>query len=190
MSETSRGRKRRFFTTPPPDLVLPDDAKERAPQLQTPQRSAVLAVLYFYQEESIYCPLSRVRKVFNIPKSIASDIVRSKRARRLQNSDLPDTRGALRELTNADANAIADYINQAEFEEKGETWLTLTERAGVVPKDQKKEYSTKIIQSRVTAISGIKTCKAAIKEELTENVQIARVRWCIRYLVLRPHRVD
>ena len=112
-------RKRYRFSTPPP-VIAPKNTPKK--HLETPQRSAVFAVLYFCEKEGIPCSLSKLQDHFNIPTSTASDVLRSKRARQLQNNNhKPDTRGAPRQLTNADANAIGTYINQYPFEEKGDT---------------------------------------------------------------------
>lgn len=113
-------RKRRRFSTPPPVVATEEFASHQQAQLETPQRSAVLSTLYFCEVKGIACNLAEIREVFNIPESTASNIIKSKRAQRLQNADEPNTRGALRELTNSDANAIATYINEAPFKEKGD----------------------------------------------------------------------
>ena len=102
-------RKRYRFSTPPP-VIAPKNTPKK--HLETPQRSAIFAVLYFCEKEGIPCSLSKLQDHFNIPTSTASDVLRSKRARQLQNDDYePDTRGAPRQLTNADANAIGTYID-------------------------------------------------------------------------------
>ncbi|OCK97059.1 uncharacterized protein K441DRAFT_656401 [Cenococcum geophilum 1.58] len=60
-------RKRTRFFTPLP--VVAEDRDGHA-QLKTPQRSA----------EAIPCSLNKLKEHFNIPRSTASDVFRSKRA--------------------------------------------------------------------------------------------------------------
>ncbi|KAF2175018.1 hypothetical protein K469DRAFT_768181, partial [Zopfia rhizophila CBS 207.26] len=119
--------------------------KDPFEHLETPQRSAVLAVLYFCDKEDLYCPLNKIAEIFNIHESTASDILRSKRAQRLHNSDGPDTRGRPRQLTNSDANAIASYIDECLFEEKGDHWPELVYKARVVPADGMENYTHQCI---------------------------------------------
>ena len=135
-----RKRKRPRFETPPP-VVVPKKENQQE-QLETPQLSAVFAVLYFCEQEGIHCPLQKLQDVFNIPLATSHAILKSKRARRLQNSaDEPDPRGAPRQLTNSDANAIASYIDQCPFDEKGYTWEDLQHKAGVEAPDKKENFS-------------------------------------------------
>lgn len=161
-------------------------------QLETPQRSAILSVLYFCEKKELPCSYKDLHEAFgfSIATNVTSSIVKNKRARRLQNSDDPDNRGALRELTNSDANAIATYIDEALFEEKGDPWVDLAYRAGVEFPKGRAELTRQIIQRRVTEVSGIKSHKAAVKEAVSEDVQKERVRWSIYWLVRRPHGVD
>jgi transposase len=51
-------------------------------------------------------------------------------------------------------------------------------------------YTSRTIQKRVKEVSGIKTCKAAIKEELPERIQKLRQAWCNTQLLKRPHRLN
>ncbi|KAF2242068.1 hypothetical protein BU26DRAFT_164629 [Trematosphaeria pertusa] len=186
----SQRRKKRRFLTPPPVLATDEYLSHQQAQLETPQRSAVLSTLYFCEVKGIPCNLSEIREVFKVPESTSTDILSLKRARRLQNSDEPNTRGNLRELTNSDVNAIATYIDNAPFKEKGDLWVDLAFRAGVNPPPGKKEWTRQTIQQRVTELTGMKSHKAAIKEDHPEHIQRARVRWCIAQLVIRPHGVD
>lgn len=113
-----RKRKCPRFNTPPP-IVAPEGSHQQE-QLKTPQRSAVLAILYFCEKEGIHCPLQKLDEHLNIPVATSHQVVASNRPRQLQNSNDPDTRGAPQKLTNSDANAIATYINQSPFKEKGD----------------------------------------------------------------------
>ncbi|KAF1941726.1 hypothetical protein EJ02DRAFT_466299 [Clathrospora elynae] len=93
-------------------------------------------------------------------------------------------------MTNADANAIATYIDNCPFEEKSDPWKDLAERAGVVKEYRDKEnldFDTQTIQKHVTAVSTIKTHKSVVKEKHTPKQQQQRYEWCILMLELRPH---
>jgi arginine utilization protein RocB len=113
-------RLRYRFSTPPP-VTLTDEQKNESFQLQTPQRSAILSILYYYEKKGIPYNYKDLNEVFGFSTTTCGTIVKSNRARRIAHSDEPDTRGTLRELTNSDANAIATYINEAEFDEKAES---------------------------------------------------------------------
>jgi transposase len=80
-SETTKRRLRFRFNTPPRELV------ESLPQLHTPQRSAILGVLYFCEKKAIPCNLLDIQSVFGIAKSTAHGVVASGRCRRLKNAD-------------------------------------------------------------------------------------------------------
>jgi transposase len=84
-SETTKRRLRFRFNTPPRELV------ESLPQLHTPQRSAILGVLYFCEKKAIPCNLLDIQSVFGIAKSTAHGVVASGRCRRLKNADPPHT---------------------------------------------------------------------------------------------------
>jgi hypothetical protein len=140
-----------------------------------------------------HCTLKHIEEVFNVPTTTSSNIIASKRARRLEHSDEPDVRGRPRKLTNQDANSIATYIDEAPFEEKGDSWEDLAFAAGVITHkefEENKENSMhgRTIQRHVTEVSGIKTFKAAKKEDLDNSIKAQRVDWCILQLLLRPHR--
>jgi transposase len=81
----TKRRLRHRFDTPPRELV------ESQPQLHTPQRSAIIGVLYFCEQKSIPCNLLDIQSVFGIAKSTANDVVASGRCRRLKNADTPRT---------------------------------------------------------------------------------------------------
>ncbi|KAF2028950.1 hypothetical protein EK21DRAFT_113332 [Setomelanomma holmii] len=186
--------KRRYqcrFNTPPP-VVASDDAA----QLATPQRSAVFAVLYFCQKKRIHCSLKDIHEVFNISTSTSSRVLRSGRPRRLQNSDQPETRGRPREFSAQDAEAIASLLDELPFEDKDLPWQDLSVEAGVL-KDITREaantmdvYSERTIQRHVTAVTGVKSHPAAVKEKHTETQQNAWVAWCAVQLQLRPNGAD
>ncbi|KAF2179590.1 hypothetical protein K469DRAFT_595590, partial [Zopfia rhizophila CBS 207.26] len=106
-----------------------------------------------------------------IPASTASDILKSKRPRRLQESDKLYTRGRPRRLTNSNANAFTTYIDQCEFEEKGDLWPELAYNAG----------------RRFKGVSGIISHKAAGKEDHPPWLRVERVRWCRLQIEIRPH---
>ncbi|KAF2627917.1 hypothetical protein BU25DRAFT_458305 [Macroventuria anomochaeta] len=121
MPKAPQRRLRRYFETPPRELVPLEE--EKPAQLHTPQHSAVIAILYFCQQQKIPCKLEEIEEVFGYPTSTSSDVAASGRCRRLQNHNTePDTCGALRQLKNSDVNAIVDYIVKAPFEEKGDPW--------------------------------------------------------------------
>ncbi len=114
-------RKRRLrtrFSTPPPVVA---DPEARNKQLDTPQRSAIFAVLYYCQKKQLPCSLEDISEVFGIKKSTASDVLATGRPRRLQHSDEVDNRGRLPQLSSQSANAIATYIDECEFDEKALT---------------------------------------------------------------------
>ena len=120
----------------------------------------------------------------------------SGRARWLQNQqDVVDNRGATRQLTRQQATLIAEYVDNAEFDEKALTWEDLQEAAHIpiahelrrASDGNSSTYSSNLIQSRVTEVSGIKTCKAAIKEELPEAIRTQRVFWANLQLSARPN---
>ncbi|KAF2258833.1 hypothetical protein CC78DRAFT_548809 [Lojkania enalia] len=179
-----RNVKENHLKTPPP--VVAPNGKEDHEQLETPQRSAVLAVLWFAQKTDTACSYQDIEEIFGIDKSACSRLVKSNRARRLQNSDEPDSRGALRELT----NAIASYIDQCPFEEKGDPWGDLAERAGVVSPEGKDHWARQTIQKRMTEVSGIKTHTAAVKVDHPPRIRQERVQWCVIQLELRPHGIQ
>ena len=77
--------------------------------------------------------LEDITKVFNIKKSTAAHILASGRARRLQNQqEVVDNRSGTRQLTAEQANLIAEYIDDAEFDEKALTWEDLQEKAHIL----------------------------------------------------------
>lgn len=182
--------KRLRLTTPPRELIKTDDAP---PQLDTPRRSAILALVYFNQEENQPCSLQRISTVFGIHPSTISRVVASGRCRQLQHSDAPDTRGRPRGITNADAEAISTYIRDAPFDEKSFSWQDIAEKAGVVKEYRHErgarnlQWHPKVIQRHVTQWSGIKTHKAVTKEAHS----LAQVRWRAAYIntqiTIRPN---
>ncbi|OCK98720.1 uncharacterized protein K441DRAFT_654003 [Cenococcum geophilum 1.58] len=86
-------RKRTRFSTPLP--VVAED-RDGHGQLETPQRSTIFVVLYFCQQEAIPYSLNKLKEHFNIPRSTASNVLRSKRAYYLQYLNKLDLRGAPR----------------------------------------------------------------------------------------------
>jgi hypothetical protein len=181
--------KRVRVNTPPPGLALTVvDA-----QLKTPKRAAIFSVFYFCQQQHLPCTLEQVKETFGIPTTTSARVLRSKRCRRFQNSrDQEDPQGLPRQLTAADATAIALYIRQAPFNEKGDSWQDLAERAGVVKEyihERGKEniqFHAETIQQRVTIATGIKTHRAIVKEEHTEPQRVARIQYCSEQLAMRP----
>jgi hypothetical protein len=116
------------------------------------------------------------------------------RCRRLHNSDEPETRGGQPEFTAADAEAVASYICQAPFEKKSDSWQDLAKRAGVV-KEYKHErsvlnvqFTEQHIQKRVTAVTEMKTHKAAVKEKHCPALVQMRLQYCNTQLRLRPKK--
>lgn len=190
MPKARRLRKR--FTTPPRELV--PEEEDKLPQLSTPQRSAIFAVFYFCEQQKLPCNYESFSSVFNIPKTTQSRVLVSGRCRRAQHHDsIPDPRGRERILTHADALAISDYIVQAPFDEKDDTWEELAERAGVVKEVQSKrniQYHPTTIQRRVTEATGLKTHKAVVKEKHTPAQIEARMEYLHIQLELRPHSKD
>ena len=112
-------RFRRHFKTPPP--VVYDEAAHHK-HLLTPQRAAVLGAVYYCDMLRIPCSFDNVQKAFKIPSSTISRIVNSREPRTLKHTDKPDSRGAIRQLTGAEAFAIIDFLDHCSFEEKAETW--------------------------------------------------------------------
>jgi hypothetical protein len=132
-------RKRELFATPPPVVAqVNDDAPaSRSQHLKTPQRSAILAVLYYCKKKEIPYSFNSILEVFNLrSKATVHSVVKSKRARRLQNSDEPDARGAPRELTNQEATSVANYLDDCPFNNKGDPWVTVASKAYVFPKGE------------------------------------------------------
>jgi hypothetical protein len=93
-----------------------------------------------------------------------------------------------------DAEAVASYIRQAPFEEKSNLWQDLAKRAGAV-KEYKHERSVlnvqftgHHIQKRVTAVTGMKTHKAAVKEKHCPALVQMRLQYCNTQLRLRPKK--
>jgi hypothetical protein len=74
------------------------------------------------------------------------------------------------------------------FDDKGDPWITVANKAGVYPhEDLKKEkWSEHTIQRRVTEVSGIKSYVAAVNEPTKR----ARITWYTVQLRLRPHGVN
>ena len=181
-----------FFTMPrrkklpPPPLELqpwPDRPPNgRRPQVETPKRSAIFAVYYWAQQQNIPCNLHSISTVFGIPKSTASDILASGRCRRLQHSDDVDNRPRLRELTRSDTNAIATYLDQAPFEEKSLPWQDVADQAGVAKEFHENQpntqWSSAVIQRRVTQDESIKTHKAIVKEKHRPAQIQKRLEYC------------
>ena len=104
------GRRLRTIITTPPRTLFP--AEEDQPfQLETPQRSVIHSVVWFYQCKKIRCKLDDIDDVFDIPTSTSSNVIASKRCWRVQNSEITlDHRGNPRLLTTSDAIAIDSYI--------------------------------------------------------------------------------
>jgi len=95
-------RLRSRFTTPPRDLIPPEG--QTTPQLTTPMRSAIFAVTYYCEQRRIPCSLKDVHEVFGYSSSTASDVLKSKRCRRLQHTDILDPRGRRKPPVNAAGN--------------------------------------------------------------------------------------
>ncbi|EMD97685.1 hypothetical protein COCC4DRAFT_33324 [Bipolaris maydis ATCC 48331] len=129
--------RRLKINTPPPELQpLEEQADGQRPQVQTPKRAAIFAVYLWAQQQSIPCNLASISTLFGIPKSTASDILASRRCRRLQNADdVVDTRPPPRQLTRSDTAAIGTWLDEAPFDDKSLPWQDISEKAGVV-----KEY--------------------------------------------------
>jgi hypothetical protein len=177
---------RQRFSTPPP-VVLDPNARNK--QLDTPQRSAIFAVLYYCQKKQLPCSFEGLTEVFGIKKSTASDVLATGRPRRLQHSDEVDNRGRLPQLSGESANAIASYIDDCELDEKALSWEELQRlaRVATAPEHSAETYHRTTLWRRVNEVSGIKTCKAAIKEELPIHIQTQRVNWCNEQLRRRPN---
>ena len=183
---------------PPPPLELqpwPDRPPNgRRPQVETPKRSAIFAVYYWAQQQNIPCNLHSISTVFGIPKSTASDILASGRCRRLQHSDDVDNRPRLRELTRSDTNAIATYLDQAPFEEKSLPWQDVADQAGVAKEFHENQpntqWSSAVIQRRVTQDESIKTHKAIVKEKHRPAQIQKRLEYCRIQLQQRPSGTD
>jgi hypothetical protein len=153
---------------------------EALAQLETPQCSAIFAVYYYCQEQGLPCNLGAISSVFNILKSTSSDVLASGRCPRLQNSDEDNPRSGLQLLSHQDAEAIAQYIREAPFDEKSDPWRDLAGRAGVVKEyrhereAENMQFHSTVIQRRVTQQTGIKTHKAVVKEKHTKEQVEAR----------------
>jgi hypothetical protein len=186
MPSDKKRRLRQRFSTPPP-VVLDPNARNK--QLDTPQRSAIFAVLYYCQKKQLPCSFEDLTEVFGIKKSTASDVLATGRPRRLQHSDEVDNRGRLPQLSSESANAIASYIDNCKFDEKTLSWEELQRLAGVAtaPEHSAETYYRTTLWRRVNEVSGIKTCKAAVKEELPIHIQAQRVNWCNEQLRRSPN---
>ncbi|KAF2621990.1 hypothetical protein BU25DRAFT_219956 [Macroventuria anomochaeta] len=125
----SKKRLRHRFNTPPRELVLLEEDKPA--QLHTPQRSAIISSLYFCEQTGYPASREDIHKVFGYAERTVTNIIATGRCCRLENADLPDTRGGPRLMTNSDANAIASYLDNCPFEEKGLPWQDLADKAGV-----------------------------------------------------------
>jgi len=164
--------RKRFEGTPPPVVAPPGSQLQ---QLETPQRSAIFAVLYYCEKKGIHCTLQDLQDTFNIPISTSSRVLASRRARRLGDSDQIETRGR-------------DYIEEAPFEEKGDTWVDLAYHAGAT--SDKTQISARTIERRVGEVCDIHAFKAAKKELLKPYICAQRVDWCKLYKQLRPTGKD
>ena len=177
-------RFKRHFETPPP--VLYDEGAHHK-HLLTPQRAAILGAVYYCDVQRIPCSFRDVQKAFNIPHSTISRVVSSREPRTLKHSDKPDSRGQERQLTGADAWAIADYLDHCTFDEKAETWQDIQINAGVVASLGKEAYHRTTIWRRVNEIAPISEHIAAQQEEHPPERQEERVQWCDIQLKKRPH---
>ncbi|EUC27749.1 hypothetical protein COCCADRAFT_45533, partial [Bipolaris zeicola 26-R-13] len=186
--------KRIRLTTPPLELQPPTEqpAPGTRPQLETPKRSAIFAVLYYCEQQSLPCNLQSISTVFEILHSTVHDVYSSRRCRRLQNSNEVDSRLPLREISRSDTNAIATFLDRATLEQKSLPWQDIAEEAGVVKhyhheKGQENEqWAAKVLQRRVTADEGIKTHKAVVKEQHTPTQVDKRLKYCRIQLQQRP----
>ncbi|KAJ5031779.1 hypothetical protein PSV08DRAFT_385856 [Bipolaris maydis] len=173
--------RRLKINTPPPELQpLEEQADGQRPQVQTPKRAAIFAVYLWAQQQSIPCNLASISTLFGIPKSTASDILASRRCRRLQNADdVVDTRPPPRQLTRSDTAAIGTWLDEAPFDDKSLPWQDISEKAGVV-KD------TGAIQRRVAHDEGIKSHKAVVKGKHKQAQINSRLEYCSIQLQQRP----
>ena len=177
--------RKRFKGTPPPVVAPPGSQLQ---QLETPQRSVIFAVLYYCEKKAIHCTLQDLQETFGIPTSTSSRVLASGRARRLEHSDQIDMRGRPRLFTNQDARTTGDYIEEAPFKEKGDTWIDLAYHASAIL--DKNQVSVRTIERRVGEVCDIHTFKAARKELLEPYICSLRVDWCTLHKELRPEGKD
>lgn len=180
----TRGRKRQKFSTPPRDIVSKEPAQKH---VSTPTRAAVLGAAYFYEQTRQPCSTKDLATIFNILERTCRRILSSRRARQLQNLDDPDTRGHPRTLKNLEADAIASYIDNSTFDEKGEDWETIANKSTV---DEDARGLLRVIYwRRVKEVADIKTYVAAIRQDHPPKRRTHRIEWYIEQLELRPHGV-
>jgi hypothetical protein len=162
-------RSRTRLSTPPGMII-----KTSQKHVQTPTRSAILAVLYFAQEKGLQCTLSDINSVFNVPERTAKRIKQQGEPRRLGHvpDAGPDPRGPHRRFTHSDSEAIASYLDSCGFERRGDSWEEIAINAGV-----KGEFDIQTIRRHVTKETGIHTCIAAKKEALQPHHHSERVSW-------------
>jgi hypothetical protein len=103
MPDPPKRRLQRRFSTPTPVVGVKPTRNEH---LETPQRSADLAVTIFYQVKRIPSNCKEIEEVFGIAEASSSRIVSSKREGELQNLDEMDGRGPPRQFTAEEAEVF------------------------------------------------------------------------------------
>ncbi|KAF2184998.1 hypothetical protein K469DRAFT_688220 [Zopfia rhizophila CBS 207.26] len=132
-------RKRKLLSTPPQFWRPITMRSSHTPSSKHYNELPFSQYCWFCQQEGIYYPLTKLQEHFSIPSSTAFDVLQSKRAHRLQNSDEPNTRGGLRGLTKFGREHDRIVLNKCNFEEKGDLCPELAHRAGVNVMEDRQE---------------------------------------------------
>jgi hypothetical protein len=111
--------------------TLPE-AKPGKRQRTEPRDPSLLSTLWYlnshlnlhqsHQTRQPLCSYEDLHASSNIPTSTISDLVRTRRARRLGYSDMLESRGKSKLFTNQDAETIGTYLDSLPFEKKSQSW--------------------------------------------------------------------
>ena len=120
-------------------VPLPEDLRrdKDGTHPTTPQRCGVWWAKAFERELNIKISRESITNVTGLSLSSQTRVIKSGQSRTFHNQPDdtvgPETRGRKRILTTQDTRAIFDYLTDKKIsiDEKGESWLTIAEEAGI-----------------------------------------------------------
>jgi DDE superfamily endonuclease len=149
-------------------------------QLKTPTKAAIRGAAYFCQLMKLPCTTEDLAGVFGTSKKTSQRVLQGSDSRTIGKGPErgPSVRHHPVDFTPNESQAVGDWLDQAEFDEKGLPWKDIAYEAGV-----NTSIHSRTIQRHLEHDQGIVTRSAPDKELLPERIQDERKGWAKHWLI-------
>lgn len=183
--------------TPPQELMF----AAKNSHLRTPCRSAVLAVVYFCQQNDIRINAKDLKETFGYAERSIKRILETNQARTFHNivDNGPDPRGPNPVFTKAELSKCGDYLDNCSFDEATKPWRTCIVESGTNMDDKltyhfktktMEKASEQCVQRALRDNENFINAIPEVERELDDDLAKRRFDFAILMLGERPEDHD